>query len=147
MMGYLAQPSLGGEHMAHIAAKMKEAIDDEGWLCSGDKGCRGRTGMIKITGRYKELIISAGGENIAPMPIENAVKAECPGISNIVMIGDERKFNIALLTLKAEGATGELPGTGRSEEHRTNEIKWYCHRAAKLNVESTLIINPTLGMK
>ena len=67
--------------------------------------------MFKITGRYKELIIGAGGENIAPVPIEDAVKTKCKLISNFVMIGDKRKYNVALVTLKARGATGVEPGT------------------------------------
>lgn len=111
MMGYLANPDLGEEHVAEIQKKTDEAIDKNGWLHSGDKGCIGKNGMVKITGRYKELIIGAGGENIAPVPIEDAVKQACPAISNIMMVGDKRKFNIALVTLKAVGATGTAPGT------------------------------------
>ena len=60
MMGYMAQPRLGKAHVAEITKKNAEAIDDEGWLHSGDKGCVSTTGMFKITGRYKELIIGAG---------------------------------------------------------------------------------------
>merc|ERR1712072_349908 len=68
-------------------------------------------GMVKITGRYKELIVTAGGENIAPVPIEDNVKRLCDAISNIMMIGDKRKFNVAVITLKTKGAEGEDPGT------------------------------------
>merc|ERR1719352_1238597 len=107
-MGYLANPDLGAEHVEEIKKKNAGAIDAEGWLHSGDKGCMSTTGMVKITGRYKELIIGAGGENIAPVPIEDTVKANCPVISNIMMVGDKRKFNSALITLKAFG-TGESP--------------------------------------
>jgi len=67
--------------------------------------------MFRITGRYKELIIGAGGENIAPVPIEDRIKALCPAVSNVMIVGDQRKFNTAVVTLKAEGATGELAGT------------------------------------
>lgn len=66
--------------------------------------------MVKITGRYKDIIIGAGGENIAPVPVENNIKALCPAISNVVMIGDKRKYNVCFVTLKAVGATGDLPG-------------------------------------
>lgn len=111
MAGYMANPALGDDHVAEITKKNKEAIDDDGWLHSGDKGCIGKNGMIKITGRYKELIIGAGGENIAPVPIEDCAKALCPAISNIMMVGDKRKFNVCVLTLMADGATGETPGT------------------------------------
>jgi len=110
MMGYMANPELGEEHVALITKKNQEAIDADGWLHSGDKGTMDEDGMVRITGRYKELIIGAGGENIAPVPVEDAVKARCPAISNIMMVGDKRKFNVALVTLKAVGATGDAPG-------------------------------------
>jgi len=111
MMGYLANPELGDEHVNLIRKKTNAAVDEEGWLHSGDKGCVDYRGMFRITGRYKELIIGAGGENIAPVPIEDNVKTLCPGISNIIMIGNLRKYNVALVTLKAKGATGEKAGT------------------------------------
>merc|ERR1711963_792946 len=66
--------------------------------------------MVRITGRYKELIIGAGGENIAPVPVEEQWKAHCPALSNVMMVGDNRPYNVALVTLQAEGSTGEFPG-------------------------------------
>lgn len=111
MAGYMANPDLGEDHVNEIKKKNAEAIDDEGWMHSGDKGCIDARGMVRITGRYKELIITAGGENVAPVPIEDNIKALCGAVSNIMMIGDKQKFNIALITLKCEGATGELAGT------------------------------------
>merc|ERR1712241_644742 len=78
---------------------------------SGDKGIKTNKGMLKITGRYKELIIGEGGENIAPVPIEDSVKGLVDGIAECMMIGDKRKYNVALITLKAIGANGEVPGT------------------------------------
>merc|ERR1719410_408781 len=110
-MGYLANPDLGEEHVKEIDEKTAESIDADGWLHSGDKGLITVHGMVKITGRYKELIIGEGGENIAPVPIEDVVKKNCDGIAEIMMIGDKRKFNVALVTLKAKGANGESPGT------------------------------------
>merc|ERR1712050_230445 len=86
-------------------------IDNEGWLHSGDKGMVTAQGMVKITGRYKELIIGLGGENIAPVPIEDKVKRTCDGICEVMMVGDQKKYNVALVTLKAVGANGEVPGT------------------------------------
>merc|ERR1719359_1771158 len=110
-MGYMAQPDLGPQHVADIQKKNAETIDSEGWLHSGDKGMITKQGMVKITGRYKELIIGEGGENIAPVPIEDAVKKACDGICEVMMVGDKRKYNVALVTLKAVGANGEIPGT------------------------------------
>merc|ERR1711939_876521 len=112
MMGYMANPDLGEEHMQEITRKLNSAIDDEGWLHSGDKGIKTKTGMFKITGRYKELLIGAGGENVAPVPIEDAVKAAGEDvISNVMMFGDKKPFLAALVTLKAKGCTGLERGT------------------------------------
>eukprot|EP00472_Partenskyella_glossopodia_P005267 CAMPEP_0197517088 /NCGR_PEP_ID=MMETSP1318-20131121/2052_1 /TAXON_ID=552666 /ORGANISM="Partenskyella glossopodia, Strain RCC365" /LENGTH=708 /DNA_ID=CAMNT_0043066357 /DNA_START=244 /DNA_END=2370 /DNA_ORIENTATION=+ len=111
MLGYMANETLGRDHIKTIQGKNASAIDAKGWLHSGDKGCMSVEGMVKITGRYKELIIGAGGENVAPVPIESNVKKLCPAVSNIMMVGDKMKFNVALVTLKAEGATGEFPGS------------------------------------
>lgn len=111
MMGYMAQPDLGAAHVAEIEKKTGETIDSDGWLHSGDKGMMTQDGLCKITGRYKELIIGEGGENIAPIPIEDHVKRMCDGVCEIMMIGDKRKYNVAFVTLKAVGANGEVPGT------------------------------------
>lgn len=110
-MGYMACPDLGPAHEAEIREKTAAAIDADGWLHSGDRGLITERGMVRLTGRFKELIIGAGGENIAPVPIEERVKKACDGICDIMMVGDGRKYNIALVTLKAVGANGELPGT------------------------------------
>lgn len=111
MMGYLANPKLGEEHVEMIEKKTADSIDETGWYHSGDKGACSVDNMFVITGRYKEIIIGAGGENIAPQPMENSVKINAPGIANAIMIGDQRKFNIMLITLRADGATGEFPGS------------------------------------
>lgn len=111
MMGYMACPDFGAHHAAEIQKKNAEAIDKDGWLHSGDKGMVTNAGMVKITGRYKEIIIGDGGENIAPVPIEDQVKKACDGIMEVMMVGDKRKYNVALVTLKAVGANGEVPGT------------------------------------
>lgn len=112
MMGYLANPDFKGEGgVEQIKKKNESAIDSEGWLHSGDKGTMDQNGFVKITGRYKELIIGAGGENVAPVPIEANVKRLCEAVSNFTMIGDKRPYNVALVTLKCEGATGYEAGT------------------------------------
>jgi len=122
MMGYLACSDMGDDHVKSIQKKTGEAIDKDGWLHSGDKGLKTKLGMYKITGRYKELIIGEGGENIAPVPIEDSVKGLCDAIGECMMVGDKRKYNVALITLKAKGANGESPGTDDLEGSNTKSL-------------------------
>ena len=79
-----------------------EAIDSEGWLHSGDQGYIDKNLNLVITGRIKELIVTAGGENVAPLPIEEALKETCKIISNIVVLGDDKKYLAVLITLKTD---------------------------------------------
>jgi len=111
MMGYMASQEFGDDHANEMLRQTHAAIDEEGWLHTGDKGCMNDRGMFRITGRFKELIIGAGGENIAPVPIENRIKELCPALSNVMMVGDKRKYNTCLVTLKTKGASGESPGS------------------------------------
>jgi len=94
-MGYMKNPE-----------KTMEAIDPEGWLHSGDvatfdeNNCPGvppPSGFMKITGRIKEIIITAGGENIPPVPIEEEFKKELPCLSNCMVVGDKRKVQCLIL--------------------------------------------------
>lgn len=82
--------------------KTKETLDSEGWLHTGDIGKKDKDGFLYITGRIKELLITAGGENVAPVPIEDNVKEELPIVSNCMLIGDKKKFLSLLITLKTE---------------------------------------------
>lgn len=65
-----------------------ETIDSQGFVHSGDRGKILPDGHLKITGRIKELIITAGGENVAPVPIEDNFKECCPPCSNIMLLGE-----------------------------------------------------------
>lgn len=80
-----------------------------------------KDGFLEITGRIKELIITAGGENVAPILIEHAFKEECPICSNIMVVGDDRKFLSCLITLKVNFNMKENTPTSEL----TNECKIY----------------------
>ena len=94
--------------------KSRATIDDEGYCHSGDVGAHVEEyNLLKITGRIKELIITAGGENIAPVPIEDYLKAQCEGISNVMVIGDRKKYLTALVTLKVQPNKDSLTFTNQ----------------------------------
>lgn len=72
------------------------------YLRTGDIAKISRDAFLFITGRLKELIITAGGENVSPVPIEDNLKSKLPRlVSNCMLIGDKRKFLIVLITLKS----------------------------------------------
>ena len=77
MMGYLKNEKA-----------TREVIDEHGYFKSGDQGRLDNGRFLKITGRIKELIIGAGGENIAPVPIEDGFKLHCAACSNIMIVGE-----------------------------------------------------------
>lgn len=89
-MGYLNSES-----------KTLETIDQDGWLHTGDIGKIDKNNFLFVTGRIKELLITAGGENISPIPIEQTLILQLPQLlSNCMAIGDRRNFISILVTLK-----------------------------------------------
>lgn len=82
--------------------KTRAAVDGDGWLHSGDVGRVDSNNLLYITGRIKELLITAGGENVAPVLIEQVIQSELLHVGYAVLIGDKRKFLSVLLTLKAK---------------------------------------------
>ncbi len=79
----------------------KDSFDENGWLKTGDIGTFTKKGFLKIKGRKKEIIVTSGGKNISPQLIETKFKDD-PYIEHIVLYGNERKYLIALVTLKEE---------------------------------------------
>lgn len=93
MKGYRKEPQ-----------KTAEAVDGEGWLHTGDILERDDDGYLKVVDRKKELIINAAGKNMSPANIENTIKAACPLIGVMLVVGDARPYNTALIVLDAESA-------------------------------------------
>jgi long-chain acyl-CoA synthetase len=93
------------------------AFTDDGWFRTGDVGELDEDGFLTITDRKKDLIITAGGKNIAPQNLENALKAS-RFVSQAVAIGDRRPYVTALLTLDWD----EVNATGRDPQELVQEI-------------------------
>lgn len=83
----------------------REAVDADGWLHSGDVGTLDADGFLTVTDRKKELLITSGGKNVAPQPIENRLKA-IRGVALAAVVGDGRKHLAALLTLDDDALGG-----------------------------------------
>ncbi len=84
-----------------------EALDDDGWFSTGDLGDIDDDGFIRITGRKKEILVTAGGKNVAPAVLEDRVRAH-PYVSQCLVVGDGKPFVAALVTIDTEAWTGSL---------------------------------------
>jgi long-chain acyl-CoA synthetase len=84
-----------------------------GWYRTGDLG-QLEDGFLRITGRKKEILVTAGGKNVAPAPLENIVRAH-PIVSQVVVVGDDRPYIGALITLDPEAVPGWLKDQGRAD--------------------------------
>lgn len=85
-------------------AKTAEAIDADGWLHTGDIGTVDADGYVRIVDRKKELIINAAGKNMSPSNIEGTIRAASPLIGGAAVIGNDRPYVVALLTLDPDAA-------------------------------------------
>lgn len=86
-------------------AANREAFSEDGFFRSGDLGAIDSDGFLTITGRKKELIVTAGGKNVAPAVLEDRVRAH-PLVSQCMVVGDNKPFIAALITLDAEAVKG-----------------------------------------
>jgi long-chain acyl-CoA synthetase len=100
----------------YVNVPSEELLDADSWVHTGDLGTIDPDGFLSVVDRKKEILITAGGENIAPSPIENLLK-EHPLIGQALVYGDGRRHVVALLTLDGEvapawasarGVTGDL---------------------------------------
>jgi long-chain acyl-CoA synthetase len=91
-----------------------EVIDADGWFHTGDVGELDDDGYLKITGRKKEIIVTAGGKNVAPAPLEDRIRAH-PLVSQAMVVGDDKPFIAALVTLDPEALEPWKKANGKSE--------------------------------
>jgi long-chain acyl-CoA synthetase len=118
-LGYLKEPEATAETLK------------DGWLCSGDLGQFDAQGFLSITGRKKEIIITAGGKNIAPKNIEAMIK-QSPLVGEAVVIGDRRKYLTALVTLDLDAARKVAPDAAHDHPQIRSQIQVAIDEANKL---------------
>jgi long-chain acyl-CoA synthetase len=97
-------------------------LTEDGWLRTGDVGVLDEDGFLTISGRKKELIVTTGGKNLAPAPLEDRLRAD-PLVSQVVVVGNQRPFAAALITLDAEGLASWKRTVGRPEQAGPAELR------------------------
>ncbi len=107
----------------------RDAVDPDGWFHTGDIGILDGDGFLRITDRKKDIIVTAGGKNIAPQPIENMVKTS-KFVSNCVMLGDKRKFPVMIVVPNVD-----------------NLKAWAAHRGFLAPDERSLLALPEVASK
>jgi long-chain acyl-CoA synthetase len=99
-----------------------EAIDGEGWFHTGDLGELDDDGFLKITGRKKEIIVTAGGKNVAPAVLEDRIRAHRL-VSQTIVVGDQRPFVAALITLDDEALPAWLESKGKPTDLTAEQLR------------------------
>jgi long-chain acyl-CoA synthetase len=123
--------------------RTRDALGPDGWFHTGDIGHLDADGFLSITDRKKDILVTAGGKNIAPQNIEGQLKAACPYVSQVVMLGDRRPFCVALITLNEETA-------GKWAREHGIEYKSYADLAARPAIQHLIrdgleAVNATLA--
>ena len=122
-------------HYHNMPEETAAAFDEDGWFHTGDIGSLDRDGYVTISGRQKEIIVTAGGKNVVPTVLEDKLRGH-PLISQVVVVGDLRPFVAALVTLDAEMLPGwlknhNLPAMTVSEAMNHPEILAALNRAVE----------------
>ena len=105
--------------------KNQEATDEtivDGWLHTGDQASIDEDGFLRITGRKKEIIVTAGGKNVAPAPLEDVIRAH-PLVSQALVIGDAQPFVAALVAIDGEALPGWLERNGKPKDTPIAELR------------------------
>jgi long-chain acyl-CoA synthetase len=100
----------------------KEAIDFEGWFHTGDLGELDNDGFLKITGRKKEILVTAGGKNVAPAVLEDRLRSHRL-VSQCIVVGDQRPFIGALITLDEEALPAWLESKGKPGGQTAEQVR------------------------
>ncbi|MCD6638567.1 MAG: long-chain fatty acid--CoA ligase [Nocardioides sp.] len=98
----------------NLPEETAKSLDADGWLHTGDKGAIDEDGHLRITGRIKELFKTSGGKYIAPPMIESKFKAVCPYASQFMVVGNERNYCVALITLDPDAIAAWAEENGKS---------------------------------
>ena len=98
-----------------------DALED-GWFRTGDLGEIDDDGFVRITGRKKEIIVTAGGKNVAPMVLEDRLRAHVL-VSQCMVVGDQRPFIAALITLDEDSLPGWLASTGKPRDMTPEQLQ------------------------
>ena len=106
----------------HNAAATADALAPDGWFRTGDLGRLDDDGYLTITGRKKEIIVTAGGKNVAPAVLEDQVRAH-PLVSQCLVVGDRQPFIAALVTIDEEALPKWLAAHGRPETTSVAELR------------------------
>jgi long-chain acyl-CoA synthetase len=130
----------------------REVLPGDGWLRSGDLGALDEDGFLTITDRKKDILVTAGGKNVAPQNLENALKTH-PVVSQALVVGDRRPFVAALITLAdgvprdgAEARVQQVVDNVNRELSRYEQIKKFAILARDFSAEEGEV-TPTLKLK